>query len=460
MAGRVFLEIVDPWINWAWLSTHIPYVLAAVQEHVTLTLIALAGGLVIAVPLGIAARRWPNLHLRPAALTVFGAFYTVPSIALFALLIPYTGLGTLTAEIPLVGYNVLILVRNVLVGLDGVPPDVIDAADGMGYRPWARLIRIELPLALPSIFAGLRVATVSTIGIVTITAVIGLGGLGQLILRGLIESFHTPLVVATALCIVLALFADLAHCRHTAHCGPLVPARMSLLQATLQWLIDPAHWQGIDGIPTRVGEQVHLSIESVAIGAAIALPVGIVLGHYGRFGNLAINISNVGRAVPSFGILVIAFQVFGLGDLPIVIALTALAVPPMVTNSYVAMREVDPDVKDAARGMGYRELPQLLRVELPLAVPLIMAGVQDVRRPGGRHRHACGADRRRRPGTLYRRWAGPFRQPPYAGRRSARGRPCTGDRADPGRAAGHPRASRHPAAEGPSSRRATTFKTA
>jgi osmoprotectant transport system permease protein len=151
---------------------------------------------------------------------------------------------------------------------------------------------------------------------------------------------------------------------------------MSLLQATFQWLTDPGHWQGIDGIPTRMGEQIHLSIESVAIGAVIALPVGIVLGHYGRFGNLAINISNVGRAVPSFGILVIAFQVFGLGDLPIVIALTALAVPPMVTNTYVAMREVDPDVKDAARGMGYRELAQVLRVELPLAVPLIMAGVR------------------------------------------------------------------------------------
>jgi osmoprotectant transport system permease protein len=151
---------------------------------------------------------------------------------------------------------------------------------------------------------------------------------------------------------------------------------VSLLQATFQWLTDPSHWQGIDGIPTRMGEQVHLSIESVAIGAVIALPVGIVLGHYGRFGNLAINISNVGRAVPSFGILVIAFQVFGLGDLPIVIALTALAVPPMVTNTYVAMREVDPDVKDAARGMGYRELAQVLRVELPLAVPLIMAGVR------------------------------------------------------------------------------------
>jgi osmoprotectant transport system permease protein len=151
---------------------------------------------------------------------------------------------------------------------------------------------------------------------------------------------------------------------------------VNLLQATWQWITDPAHWSGNDGISTRLGEHLHLSFESVAIGALIALPVGIALGHYGRFGNLAINISNVGRAVPSFGILVIAFQVFGLGDLPIIIALTALAIPPMVTNSYVALREVDQDIKDAARGMGYRELAQVLRVELPLAVPLIMAGVR------------------------------------------------------------------------------------
>ena len=199
---------VDPWINWDWLSTHIPYVLAAVQEHVTLTLIAVAGGLAIALPLGVLAHRWA--FLRAPTLVTSGAFYTIPSLALFALLVPYTGLSGTTAEIPLIGYNVMILVRNVLVGLDSVPRDVVDAADGMGYRPFARLIRVELPLALPAIFAGLRVATVSTIGIVTITAVIGLGGLGQLILRGLIESFHTPLVVATVLCIVLALFADLA----------------------------------------------------------------------------------------------------------------------------------------------------------------------------------------------------------------------------------------------------------
>ena len=151
---------------------------------------------------------------------------------------------------------------------------------------------------------------------------------------------------------------------------------MSFFADVWRWLLEPAHWQGTNGIPTRIGEHLHISAESLVVAAVIALPVGILLGHFGRFGGLAINISNAGRALPSFGLLVVAFQVFGLGDLPVVIALVALAVPPMVTNSYVALREVDADIKEAARGMGYREVAQLLRVELPLAVPLIMAGVR------------------------------------------------------------------------------------
>jgi osmoprotectant transport system permease protein len=151
---------------------------------------------------------------------------------------------------------------------------------------------------------------------------------------------------------------------------------VAILGQVIDWFRDPVHWTGSDGIPTRLLEHVEISAESVLIGAIIALPVGIVLGHYGRFGNLAINVSNVGRAIPSFALLVLSFQVFGLGLAPIIISLTALAIPPMVTNTFVAMQEVDPDVKDAARGMGYRELAQVLRIELPLAVPLIMAGIR------------------------------------------------------------------------------------
>jgi osmoprotectant transport system permease protein len=206
MGAGLFLDYVDPWIDWGWLASHVPLVLDALSEHVELTVIAIVAGLVISVPLGVVAHR--NAPLRIAVLGFFGAFYTIPSLALFALLIPFTHLSGTTAEIPLIGYNILILVRNVLVGLDGVPRDVLDAADGMGYRPVARLIQIELPLALPAILAGLRVATVSTIGIVTITALIGLGGLGSLIDKGQIENFHTPTVVGVVLTIALALLAD------------------------------------------------------------------------------------------------------------------------------------------------------------------------------------------------------------------------------------------------------------
>lgn len=207
MGDPLFLAYVDPWVNWDWLSNHVHLFRDALLQHVILTLVAVAVALAISLPLGVIAHRWRAL--RNPVLTVFGIFYTIPSLALFALLVPYTGLSVLTAEIGLVGYAVLILVRNVMVGLEAVPAEVLDAANGMGYRPMARLLRVELPLALPSIFAGVRIATVTTIGLVTITAIIGLGGLGQLILVGLIENFHTPLLVATVLSIALALVADL-----------------------------------------------------------------------------------------------------------------------------------------------------------------------------------------------------------------------------------------------------------
>jgi osmoprotectant transport system permease protein len=207
MPAGEFLDIVDPWINWDWLSTHVPLVMDALQQHVILTVIAVLAGLAISLPLGVAAHRWRPL--RNPVLGTFGILYTIPSIALFAFFVPYTGLTATTAEIGLISYTLLILARNVVVGLEAVPPEVIDAADGMGYRPISRLLRVELPLAVPAIMAGIRVATVTTIGLVTVTAVIGEGGLGQLILKGLIENFHTPLVVATLLSIVLALVADL-----------------------------------------------------------------------------------------------------------------------------------------------------------------------------------------------------------------------------------------------------------
>jgi len=151
---------------------------------------------------------------------------------------------------------------------------------------------------------------------------------------------------------------------------------MSFIGQVVQWFLDPAHWQGDAGIVHRTYEHVLMSGLSVLTAAMIALPVGIAIGHFGRGGILAINVSNIGRAVPSFAVLVIAVQLFGIGALPAFIALVALAIPPMVTNSYIGMREVDADVREAARGMGMRERAVLLRVELPIALPLIMAGIR------------------------------------------------------------------------------------
>lgn len=207
MGARRFLAYVDPWVNWDWLSRHVAVVAGALVQHIELTAIAVGVGLAIAVPLGVVAQR--RRALRSTVFTVFDVFYTIPSIAVFVFLIPYTGLTAVTAEVALVGYAVLILARNVMVGLDAVPKDVLDAADGMGYRPLARLIRVELPLAMPTIFAGLRIATVTIIGLVTVAALIGWGGLGQLILQGFYDSFHTPLVVGMVLSIALAFVADL-----------------------------------------------------------------------------------------------------------------------------------------------------------------------------------------------------------------------------------------------------------
>jgi len=197
----------QPWVQWDWLGRHWVDVLQATLQHLELTGVAVGVGLSLSLPLGVLAHRHPPL--RGLVLGIAGALYTVPSLALFALLIPFTGLSIVTAEVGLVSYTLLILIRNIVVGLDGVPAEVLDAARGMGYRPRARLIRVELPLAIPAIISGLRVATVTTVGLVTITALLGLGGLGQLILQGLVEDFRTPLLVGTLGSVALAVLADL-----------------------------------------------------------------------------------------------------------------------------------------------------------------------------------------------------------------------------------------------------------
>ncbi len=207
LAAGVLGAADDPWIRWYWIGDHLGVIGAALAQHIELTVVAVGIGFLIAIPLGLLA--WRRRVLRGPILSVTGILYTIPSLALFAILVPFTGLSLLTAEIGLVSYTLLILIRNIVVGLDAVPDDVREAARGMGYRPLAQLLRVDIPLAIPAIMAGLRIATVTTIGLVTITALIGEGGLGSLINDGLIRDFKTPLVVGTVLSVLLAIVADL-----------------------------------------------------------------------------------------------------------------------------------------------------------------------------------------------------------------------------------------------------------
>lgn len=172
------------------------------------------------------------------------------------------------------------------------------------------------------------------------------------------------LAVAATLCIVLVA------------AGVATSDRSGVLAVLFHWFADPARWHGPNGIPVRLGQHLGYVFWSMLAGMAVALPLGIGLGHLGRGGLMAINVSNIGRAIPSFGLIILVFMLAGFGVVPILVALTALAIPPMVTNSYVGMRAVDPAIRQAARAMGMTGWQTLWKVELPIALPLVMAGVR------------------------------------------------------------------------------------
>jgi osmoprotectant transport system permease protein len=201
-------EAPNPWLSWSYVRDNSDIILAATKQHVTLTLISVGLGLLLAVPLALLARRFRRLETPLLGLT--GLIYTIPSLALFAVLAPITGLTGTTVVIGLTGYTLLVLVRNVLAGLDGVPDDVVEAARGMGIGPLRLLLRVQLPLALPTVLAGVRVATVSTVALVTVGVVVSNGGLGQLIFEGFNNNlYRAEILTASLLCVLLAAVADL-----------------------------------------------------------------------------------------------------------------------------------------------------------------------------------------------------------------------------------------------------------
>jgi osmoprotectant transport system permease protein len=194
-------------IDWGWIGDHIGLIGSRLLQHIELTIIAVLVGFAVSFPVAVFAYRHRAVY---APVTwIAGVLYTIPSLALFVLLGQVTGvLSTTTAEIGLVSYTLLILIRNIVAGLDAVPADTSEAARGMGYSPSQMLWKVQLPLATPVIVAGIRIATVTTIGLVTVTALIGQGGLGYFILYGINQFFSTAIIAGSILSVLLAVAVD------------------------------------------------------------------------------------------------------------------------------------------------------------------------------------------------------------------------------------------------------------
>ncbi len=196
-------------IRWDWIADNADTILLALWQHLILVVVPLAVGFAISLGLAIWAVRKPRVYGPVTAIT--GILYTIPSLAAFALLVPIFGFSMLVAFIPLTTYTLLILFRNIVAGFQGVPKEVLEAADGMGYRPRERLLRVELPLAVPLMITGVRLAAVTLIGLATVASILGssFGGLGQLITDGLQTFFPTKYVLGGVLSVLLALVVDL-----------------------------------------------------------------------------------------------------------------------------------------------------------------------------------------------------------------------------------------------------------
>lgn len=194
-------------IWWEWVGDHRDEILDKLQEHLELTATSVFLGILIAAPLSLIAIRWRWLY--PPILGIGTVLYTIPSLAAFVLLIEFMDRNT-SAIVVLTSYTILILVRNTVTGLNAVPTDVKEAAQGMGYSRLRQLVRVELPIALPTIIAGMRLAVVTVVGLVTVAAIVGAGGLGDLINDGLRRNFPTPLVIGATLSVLLAVAFDLA----------------------------------------------------------------------------------------------------------------------------------------------------------------------------------------------------------------------------------------------------------
>ncbi|NIF30640.1 ABC transporter permease subunit [Enterobacter sp. Cy-643] len=194
-------------IDWQWVADNLDLIGELMLQHLQMVLLSLAMGTLLTAGMLLLSIVWPALS--GPLISLSGVLFTIPSLALFILLLPWTGLSVTTAVIGLTLYSLLILLRNVLAGMQKLPADVLESGRALGYTRFGRFIDVELFLILPALFAGLRIASVTLVGLAIVTALIGQGGLGQLMILGFNQNFLTPILVSLALSLVLSLGLDL-----------------------------------------------------------------------------------------------------------------------------------------------------------------------------------------------------------------------------------------------------------
>ena len=333
--------------------------------------------------------------LRRLTTVTASVVFTIPSLALFVvlpLIIPTRILDEANVIVALTLYTTALMVRAVFEALDAVPVQVRDAASAIGYRPIMRLLKVELPLSIPLLVAGLRVVVVTNISMVSVGAVIGIGGLGTWFTEGYQANKSDQIVAGIIAILVLALVVDMLimlagrlatpwSSRGAARPPVANGSRggglaMSFIEQAVSYLFTASNWFGPVGLAARTLEHLEYTAAAVAVSALIAIPIGMIVGHTGRGTLVVVSLVNALRALPTLGVLLLAVLLWGLGLVPPIVALMLLGIPPLLAGTYAGIAAVDRTVVDAARSMGMGEMRVLLRVEVPNALPLILGGLR------------------------------------------------------------------------------------
>ena len=377
--------------------------------------------------------------------------FTIPSLALFVvlpLIIPTRILDEANVIVALTLYTSALLVRAVFEALDAVPAQVRDAASAVGYRPITRILKVELPLSIPVLVAGLRVVVVTNISMVSVGAVIGIGGLGTWFTEGYQANKSDQIVAGIIAIFVLAVVIDVAlmlgrPARHALGTGvaPRPPAAdgagggwlaMNFLDQALSYMFTADNWFGPVGLAARMLEHLEYTAAAVAVSALIAVPIGLVVGHTGRGTLVVVSLVNALRALPTLGVLLLAVLLWGLGLVPPIVALMLLGIPPLLAGTYAGVSAVDRTVVDAARVDGHERVAGAAAGRGAQRAAADPGWVADRDAASRRHRHGGGLRQPRRAGPLPDRRHQGAPVPHRAGRCADGG--CAG--ADPRRRAG------------------------